>query len=369
MDALSYNIEKMRQHIGNDVKLIAVVKANAYGHGDEDIAAAALASGASYLAVAFLDEALALRKKGINAPILVLGACRPIDARLAAEWEITLTVFQPQWLEEASLYLLPDKKLKIHLKLDTGMGRLGVREKDILKKLELSIKQNASIHLEGVYTHFATADEIDSTYLEYQLSHFHKMLSYFDERPKFLHLSNSAAALRFPSTHFNAIRLGISMYGLSPSPEIEEDLPYRLKPVLSLHTKLVHVKKIKKGSKLSYGATYEAEEDEWIGTLPIGYADGWIRRLNGQEVLVNGLRAPIVGRICMDQCLVKLPNEFPVGTVVTLIGRQGGASISVNEIAKKLDTINYEITCMIAGRVPRVYKKDGQVTRILNPLL
>jgi len=201
------------------------------------------------------------------------------------------------------------------------------------------------------------------------MSRFQEMLTWLNEKPKFLHSGNSAATLRFPETHLNAVRTGISMYGLTPSSEISSMLPFPLKPAFSLHTKLVHVKKVQKGEKISYGATYETKEDEWIGTLPIGYADGWIRKLQGQEVLVNGKRAPIVGRICMDQCMIKLPSYMPVGTKVTLIGEQGNDCISVDEIANKLETINYEITCMIAGRIPRVYKKNGEVIRVMNPII
>lgn len=369
LDHISYNIEEMKRHIGEGVKVFAVVKANAYGHGDEEVAKEALNSGASYLAVAFLDEALALRKKGIEAPILVLGICRPEDVRIAAENRISLTVFQQKWLSEAKEILPSNARLDIHVKLDTGMGRLGVRSKDELNGLEGIIKGDPRFYLEGVYTHFATADELDFTYFERQMELFQEMISWFEARPEFIHTGNSAAALIHPETHHNAVRMGISMYGLTPSPEIEPDLPFRLKPAFSLHTKLVHVKKIKKGERVSYGATYEAAEDEWIGTLPIGYADGWIRKLQKQEVLVEGRRVPIVGRICMDQCMVKLPAELPIGTVVTLIGTQGDEYISVNEVAEKLHTINYEITCMVAGRIPRVYKKNGRVKRIINSLL
>ncbi|WP_408607291.1 alanine racemase [Cytobacillus praedii] len=369
LEHISYNIEEMKRHIGEGVKVFAVVKANAYGHGDEEVAKEALNSGASYLAVAFLDEALALRRKGIEAPILVLGICRPEDVRIAAENRISLTVFQQKWLSEAKETLPSNARLDIHVKLDTGMGRLGVRSKDELNGLEAIIKGDPRFYLEGVYTHFATADELDFTYFEGQMERFQEMISWFEARPEFIHTGNSAAALIHPETHHNAVRMGISMYGLTPSPEIEPDLPFRLKPAFSLHTKLVHVKKIKKGERVSYGATYEAADDEWIGTLPIGYADGWIRKLKGQEVLVEGRRVPIVGRICMDQCMVKLPAELPIGTVVTLIGTQGDEYISVNEVAEKLHTINYEITCMVAGRIPRVYKKNGKVKRIINSLL
>jgi alanine racemase len=159
------------------------------------------------------------------------------------------------------------------------------------------------------------------------------------------------------------------MYGLTPSIEMENEIPFSLKPAFSLHSRLVHVKKLGKGEKVSYGATYEAQEDEWIGTLPIGYADGWIRKLEGQEVLVDGIRVPIVGRICMDQCMVKLPFYIPAGTKCTLIGEQGTENVSMNEIARKLDTINYEVPCIITSRVPRIYKLSDEEITISNPLL
>jgi alanine racemase len=195
------------------------------------------------------------------------------------------------------------------------------------------------------------------------------MLSILSKKPKYVHCSNSAATLRFRSAYFNAVRVGIAMYGLTPSPEMEPEIPIPLKEAFTLRTRLIHVKKLPKGEKVSYGATYETSNDEWIGTIPIGYADGWIRRLQGQEVLIDGKRVPIVGRICMDQCMVRLPSEFPIGTMVTLIGRDGDQFISINEIAKKLETINYEIPCIIANRVPRLYKKDGQIVDSRNYLL
>ncbi|KAB2328574.1 alanine racemase [Cytobacillus depressus] len=369
LDHISYNIAELKKHVRDEVKIFAVVKANAYGHGDAEVAIAALEAGASYIAVAILDEAFSLRKKGITAPILVLGVSRPEDVEIAAELNITLTVFQKEWLEKAIHCISPKHKLKLHLKLDTGMGRIGIRSKQELEEIEALVSSNPAFLIEGIFTHFATADELDTTYFNKQLERFNEMISWLKQTPEIIHTSNSAAALRFPQAHLHAVRMGIAMYGLMPSIEMEPTLPYPLKPSFSLHTKLVNVKKVQKGETISYGATYEAQDDEWIGTLPIGYADGWTRKLQGQEVLVDGKRAPIVGRICMDQCMVKLPSELPVGTEVTLIGPQGNETISADEIAQKLQTINYEITCMMGARIPRVYKKNGQVTKIVNSLL
>jgi alanine racemase len=369
LDCIADNITSIKKLLPQNVEMIAVVKANAYGHGDVQVAEAALQAGASQLAVAFLDEAIALRKKGITAPILVLGASRAKDVPIAASNKIALTVFQLEWLEEAKNVLKENEKLAVHVKLDTGMGRIGIRNKEELKEVDRFLQSDKRFYFEGVFTHFATADAEDKIYFQKQFDIFQDMLSILSKKPKFVHCSNSAATLRYPHTYFNAVRVGIAMYGLTPSPEMEPEIPFPLKEAFTLHSRLINVKKLSKGEKISYGATYETSDDEWIGTIPIGYADGWIRRLQGQEVLVGGQRAPIVGRICMDQCMVKLPSQFPVGTPVTLIGKEGDQFISINEIAKKLETINYEIPCIIANRVPRLYKKGSELVNLKNYLL
>lgn len=369
LDHVHYNVKSLKDILPENVRLFAVVKANAYGHGDVQVAKAALQAGANNLAVATMDEAIALRKKGITAPILVLGATRQEDVAVAAELEITLTVFRMDWLKAANELLKQSKRLRVHLKMDSGMGRIGVRTKQEVSELEAYIRGHESFYLEGAFTHFASADSLDRTYYNQQLATFKELLEGFSQLPEIVHCSNSAASLRYPESYFNAVRLGISMYGLSPSLEIEPELPFPLKEVMSLKTKVVHVKELHKGDKVGYGSTYEASGDEWIATLPIGYADGWIRKLQGQEVIVNGVRSPIVGRVCMDQTTIKLPSELPVGTEVTLIGSQDSEFISVNEIAKKLDTISYEVTCMVGNRIPRVYVQNGKVVEIINGLL
>jgi alanine racemase len=369
LDCILSNVASVKKNLPPKVDIIAVVKANGYGHGDVQVAESALKAGAVYLAVAFMDEAIALRYKGIQAPILVLGATRPEDVAMAVKFDITITVFQLDWVKAAKAHLLSDKTLSVHIKLDTGMGRIGIRSKEELAAVEQMISEDNRIVIEGIFTHFATADEVDQAYFEKQLAVFHDLLSVVKVKPKYIHSSNSAAALRFSKANFNAVRLGIAMYGLTPSLEIEDELPFPLKEAFSLRSRLVHVKKLEKGEKVSYGATYETDGEEWIGTIPIGYADGWIRRLQGQEVLVEGKRVPIVGRICMDQCMVRLPHAVPVGTTVTLIGKQKNEFISVNEIAQKLETINYEVPCIISTRVPRLYKQAGKIVVLKNYLL
>lgn len=360
LNCIYENVQNTKKHLTDGVEIIAVVKANGYGHGAFEIAQTALAAGATSLAVAFLDEALELRQKGIEAPILILGWTRPEDVQIAAKHHITLTVFQLEWLKSARDILEPNQTVQFHLKVDTGMGRIGIKDQHEANEIINFILENPQFSMTGVFTHFATADELDLTYLEKQYHHFITSIGWLKDRNiqvKTVHCANSATALRFPDKAFNAVRLGISMYGLSPSPEIKDQLPFPLKEAFSLKSKIVHVKQMVPGERVSYGGTYEIIENEWIGTVPIGYADGWIRKLKSSDVLVNGERCPIVGRICMDQLMIRLPDQVPVGTEVTLIGKQNNEEISIDEIAKILDTINYEIPCMISSRVPRTYKK------------
>ena len=369
LDRIQENVRSMKKHLALGTNIIAVVKANGYGHGDYQVAKTALEAGATSLAVALLDEAIALRQQGIKAPILVLGATRPQDITIAAQHQISLTVFRADWLREAKKSFTGEQHVSIHIKLDTGMGRLGIKAKQELQQVSDEIKDDERFILEGVFTHFATADELDTTYFETQYNNFLTMLSWFPVKPKIIHCGNSATGLRFPNKVFNAVRLGIAMYGLSPSVEMKSLLPFTLNEAFSLHSRLVHVKKLSQGESVSYGATYTAQEEEWIGTVPVGYADGWIRKNQHGDVLVDGTRCPIIGRICMDQFMVRLPKELPVGTKVTLIGMQKNAMISIDEIAKRLDTINYEIPCTINSRVPRIFLKNKSIIEVRNPVL
>jgi alanine racemase len=363
LTAIAQNVQAIHHlYNGKDVSIMAVVKANGYGHGAVEVARTALKAGASYLAVALLDEAISLRKAGIREPILVLGRIRPRDVTVAQAYGVIVTVFQTEWLEEAKNYLPTDTSIPIHIKIDTGMGRVGLRTKEEASSLfEFLVKNNKQFNVHGVYTHFATADEQDTSYVSEQHERFIKMLNWLKERGievPIIHSGNSAAGMRFPDKTFNLFRLGISMYGLTPSPEITNQLPVHLKQAFSLKSRLVQVKKMPAGEAISYGATYRTKTDEWIGTIPIGYADGWLRShsTNGGEVLINGKRAPFVGRICMDQCMVRLPEPVETGTIVTLIGEDGNDKITMDDVAKRLGTINYEIPCIIGQRVPRVYQ-------------
>jgi alanine racemase len=374
LDHIEENIRSFKSHLSKETKIIAVVKADAYGHGAYYVAISAIRAGAEYLAVAILDEAIALRKAGVeDIPILVLGWTRPEDINLAAQYCITLTVYQKSWLVQAKTHYKSNQQIAFHVKFDTGMGRLGIRERKEAMIVIDELIQTPFFHLEGVYTHYATADEPESDYILEQMKRFEECLSWVRIKgvePEYIHCGNSATALRFPDQVFNLVRIGISMYGLSPSPEMKSGLPFTLKEAFSFHSRLVHVKEMHQGETISYGATYKVQKDEWIGTVPVGYADGWIRKNAVQgEVLVNGKRAPIVGRICMDQFMIRLPGPVDTNTKVTLIGKQGEEAIFVDDIARNLETINYEIPCMISYRVPRVYVQKGKIVSIKNEII
>ncbi|WP_099363885.1 alanine racemase [Fredinandcohnia onubensis] len=369
LDCVFENVKNMKGFLPEQVDVMAVVKANAYGHGDVEVAKTALEAGATYLAVAFIDEAISLRHGGIDAPILVLGASRPTDVVIAAEHNISLTIYSEEWLDEVLKNYQGNTPLTLHLKLDTGMGRLGVKEKGEIQTILKKVEQSPQLQLDGVFTHFATADEIDTSYFDQQYRNFLEMLEWIPNKPKLIHCGNSATGYRFPDKVFNVVRLGIGMYGMTPSPEIKDQLPCELEQAFSFHSKLVHVKQISKGEKVSYGATFTADEDMWVGTVPVGYADGWIRKLQNTNVLIDGELCQIIGRVCMDQFMVRLPNKLPVGTKVTLIGEQNNRFISVDDVASALETINYEVTCTISFRVPRIFLRNKRIIEVRNPLL
>jgi len=357
LQAIQQNVKNLKSFLRPNVQIIAVVKANAYGHGDVAVAQAALEAGATILAVATPDEALHIRAHFKEPDILILGASPVSFAPFAAQQRIMLTVFDSDWVQQAAPLIANEAlSLQLHIKVDSGMGRIGIRSDQELLELYQTIESTDNVELNGIFTHFATADEKDTTHFDQQVQFFENCLAVIPMKPPLVHASNTAASLVKDSyLQYDAVRYGISMYGLSPSSYVENILPFALKPAFSLESELVHVKQIKTGESVGYGATYVAPTDMWIGTIPIGYADGVIRKLGGQEVLIDGQRMPIVGRICMDQCMVALPKAYAIGEKVTLIGHQGQNRISMDEWAARLETINYEIPCIITARVPRIY--------------
>lgn len=374
LDALQHNISSIRRIIPEQMKMLAVVKADAYGHGAIEVARHAVSCGVDYLAVAFLDEALELRAAGITSPILIMGYTAPEAVETAIEHNISFTVFSEPMLEALEQRANDEKKATIHIKIDTGMSRLGVRyNDDVLAFIDQALRIS-NVNVEGIYTHYARADEADKSFTIEQHRRFSKIIEHYRERGfefPIVHAGNSATAIDMPSLSFNMIRLGISMYGLYPSIEINRN-KVKLKPVMTFKTHIVNINMLPPNTGVSYGQTYHTQSDEQIATIPVGYADGFSRALSGDvEVLLRGQKVPIVGTICMDQCMVNGTgmDELAIGEEVVLFGVQGERYILADELASKLGTINYEITCQVSHRVPRVYCKDGQRVKVMNRLI
>lgn len=380
LEHLRSNYESFRSVLPQQMKLMVCVKANAYGHGAVEIARELEQLGSDYLSVAFLDEALELRRAGITLPVLVLGYTSPEAVQTAWENDITLTLFTPEVLQAVRML---DRKgsarrLKLHIKMDSGMGRLGLLLDEGTMAFIEKVWNIEAAELEGIYTHFARADEKDKSYTLEQYRKFQCVVSALNERGysiPIMHTGNSATALDMPELSFDMIRIGVAMYGLYPSDEVNHKA-VKLLPLLTLKTEMSYVKVLPPRSGISYGTRYTTVSRELIGTIPIGYGDGYSRMMSGKaEVLVRGQRIPVVGTICMDQCMISLQSfaresvEIHAGEEVVLIGQQSGEHISVNELASWLGTINYEVVCMIANRVPRLYMRASQLISLRNPLL
>jgi alanine racemase len=357
LKAIQHNVQQLKKFIQPHVQIIAVVKANAYGHGMIAVSEAALQAGATILAVATADEAVQLRQHFQNVDILVLGATPPKFATFASDNNIMLTVFSTEWVQQAQQYGPFSKQLKLHIKIDSGMGRIGVTTHDELMQLFDAIIETKHFIVDGIFTHFATADEEQTAYFDNQAAIFKQLVNALPVKPRLVHAANTATILvKGDDFQFDAVRFGISMYGLKPSSYVGEHLPFPIEEAFTLETEIVHVKKMLPGQGVGYGSTFVTQEECYVGTLPIGYADGMIRKLSGQTVLVNGQRCPIIGRICMDQCMILLPRAYNIGERVVLLGSQNGDFISIDEWAQTCETINYEVPCIITSRVPRIYR-------------
>ncbi len=353
LDALKNNLEVVKKH--SQKEIICVIKANGYGTGDYPIVQTALKEGITFFAVSSLDEALILRKQGLQERIIILGFVDSIHVPLCIEKNFILTLTSKKWLEESLQYDLSG--LKLHFNIDTGMNRIGIKSADEAQQcLELCLQNN--IVPEGIFTHFACSDQKDQEMTQYQFNKFEEILNHLNFSFRYIHTSNSDAIFSFEDHLSNAVRLGISMFGISS---------YRkdLKPVVSLFSKLSFIKTVKKEESISYGATYHAQHDEIIGTLPIGYADGWIRKNQNRKVWIENKLVPIVGRICMDQCMILLPKPYPLHTPVELFGNH----ISIEDVAKELDTIPYEILTLLSDRLTRIYFSNKKVVYKTTPRL
>lgn len=372
LSAVADNVKAFRHALPENTKLMAVVKANAYGHGAYEVALEALKSGATWLGVASLDEALQLRRRGLTCPILVMGYMDPAGFKHAIHQNVSITLFDflsAQLLEEACESI--NKIARVHIKVDTGMGRLGlIDEKDILD-LSSIVHRSAWLDWEGLFTHYACADELDKLSVLSQSEKLDKIILLLAEkglRPSIIHAGNSATGIDLPRLTYDMLRLGISLYGLYPSNEVDQDA-IKLQPVMTWKTKIVHLKQVPPGTPISYGGIYRTQGTENIATLPIGYADGYTRLLTGKgEVIVRGKRAPIVGRICMDQLMINVTHvpDVQVGDEAVLLGMQQHESITAEDLAEQLGTINYEIPCKVGMRVPRVYFRNGIETGVTN---
>ena len=358
LSAIRDNVRAIGEKVA-PARVMAVVKANAYGHGAVPVARAALEAGAQYLAVAMVEEAVELREGGVGSPILVFGGVLPGEADLYLEHGLSATVYTREAFRTlAEAARRRGKEARVHVKVDTGMGRVGVDWKRAGEFIA-QVARTDGVVLEGVYTHLATSDERDKTFAREQLNRFRQVLRELDElgiRGFLRHAANSGAILDLPESYFDLVRPGVMMYGYYPSPDTSESVPVR--PAMTFKTQVIYLKDVPEGTPVSYGRTYITPRRTRIATLPVGYADGYNRLLSNQgEVLIRGRRYPVVGRVCMDQILVDvgMDGDVEVGDEVVLFGRQGEAEVSVASICQKLNTIPYEVTCWVSKRVPRVY--------------
>ncbi|WDV45267.1 alanine racemase [Clostridiaceae bacterium M8S5] len=369
IDNLINNIKEVKRLSKEDTLITAVVKADGYGHGADVIAKYLLENGADRLAVATLTEAVHLRQY-YNGSILVMGYTPNNQSNTVIKNDITQTIYRYEdALELSNSAKILNKKAQIHIKIETGMGRLGlmVDREGIDTIIKISKLEN--IIIEGMFTHFALADSRDKTTTKKQYEKFTKLIDELNKREiniPIKHVANSASIIDLKEYNMDMVRAGIMLYGLRPSDEVNLD-KVNLKPAMSLKTKLAHIKEVDKGYGISYGHIYKTNKKQLIGTLPIGYADGYTRLLSEKAyVSINNKKAPIIGRICMDQCMVDLTNiDAKVGDEVILFG-DDGISPSIDDIAEMIGTINYEIVCMISKRVPRVYVKDGKIIDVIN---
>lgn len=376
LDNIAHNVKELRRATSSKAEVMGVVKADAYGHGVKEVVRTLVDNGVTRLAVAILDEALQLRNNGVSVPILVLGYTDPVRADEIITHDIIQTVFSQdlaEALSAASIRL--GRKVKVHIKIDTGMTRIGFMPGHGALQDVVGISKLPGIIIEGIYTHFASADESDKSYTWMQ---FERFMSFYCELARngvqipLKHVCNSAGLIEFPEMHLDMVRPGIALYGLHPSGKADM-AKIALKPAMTLKTNVVRVKEVEKGTCISYGRTFTTKRPGRIVTLPVGYADGYSRLLSGRgKVLIGGEAVPVVGRICMDQCMADVTDlafDVETGDEAVLFGRQGEREIPVEEVAGWMGTINYELVCIVSKRVPRVYLRGGRIVKVQNYLI
>jgi len=374
LDAIANNVKNIKELIGEKKELMAVVKGNAYGHDILEVSSVVLNNGATRLAVARLEEGIFLRKAGITVPILILGLTLKQQAELLVSYNITPTVCEYEMIEKLSESAIKEDKIaKVHLKVDTGMGRIGIFPHDILRFIK-RIRALKNMEIEGIFTHFSIADEKDKTYTEKQFRKFMEVLTVLEKEEikiPIKHVGNSATLLDLPHMWLDLVRPGISAYGLYPSREVQKTV--KLIPAHTFKTRIVFLKELPEGECISYGRTYTTKRRRTVvASLPVGYADGYNRLLSNQgQALVRGKRVSVIGRVCMDQTMIDVTDlpQVEIGDEVVLWGRQGQEEITVEEIADKIGTINYEIVHMPdKKRVPKLFIKNEKPYKIKSML-
>ncbi|MBQ8318769.1 MAG: alanine racemase [Lachnospiraceae bacterium] len=373
MDNLRFNIDKMKSGIKDDMKVLAVVKADAYGHGAVGVSQR-IRDMVDYFGVATIDEAMELRNAGITEPILIIGYTDSEDFLKLIDYDITQAVYDVSECERLSqVAVAAGTKIKVHIKVDTGMGRIGFPWDETGIEQALKLKTMPGLEIEGIFTHYAKADEADKTYSFMQKERFLSFIQGMEDGGvafAIKHIDNSAGTMEIDDNEFDMVRLGIVTYGLYPSEEVDKNI--EIKPVMSLISHVSHVKTVQAGTAISYGGTYVADSDRRIATVTVGYADGYPRaQSNLGRVIVRGEYASIVGRVCMDQLMIDVTDipEVSVKDEVILIGGTGDKYISVEEVAQYANSFNYELVCHIGRRVPHVYNENGADTVCVNYLV
>lgn len=373
LDAVSFNLRQIRTHIGASVRMMPVVKANAYGHGAVEVAKTALEVGAEWIGVNRVGEGVQLRQAGITAPILVMGYAPTWEMPTVVDFDLTPTITEAEVAQTLSHSAQQAKRqVKVHIKIDTGMGRLGLLPEEAAPFVQAVLKLPA-LEVEGVFTHFAVADSKQPDDRRYTQAQYAKFLAVLEQLERLgigvplRHCANSAGTLYYPEMHLDMVRVGIITYGLRPNANVEP--PFPLRPALSIKSHVARVRMLPPGSCISYGRTYTTTQATPVALIPVGYGDGYHRLLSNRgAVLINGRRAPIVGRVCMDQFVVDVSDcgEVNLDDEVVLLGRQGEDEISADEIARWAETINYEVTTALLARAPRVYRRQGKLQQFGN---
>lgn len=374
LDALENNVKEIRRVIKDDTKLMCVIKADGYGHGARKMAMELDKMGADWFAVATADEGVELRNSGVEKPILILGFTYPDQYDDLIKYNITPTVITYDNAKELSDYAAKKNAvLDIHVKLDTGMSRIGIMIDDQTVDVLIKMSQLGNVRIQGIFTHFACADERDKSITYRQIEKYNRVIGELEGRGLHIpikHASNSAGIMQFPEANMNMVRAGIILYGLYPSEDVDKSI-LDLQPVMELKSHVAYMKEIDAGLGISYGLTYVTKRRSKIATITVGYGDGYPRQLSNRgRVLIKGQSAPIVGRICMDQFMVDITDleNIEEGDEVTLVGRDGSEFISVEEVADMVGSFNYEFICVIGRRIPRVYLRNNKPVEMINYL-